>query len=333
MSINPLLIIKQRFVNAVAFVFGAITFASINQMIIYNNNPKEEADEIFLIDNDNHPQSRPLLAPISEIPENAEPWAKYIATKDTETSQKSNQGEEGGEWTWCTHLVKYGPNFDRGFANFISGILRPESALEFGCGIGLYINYIEHFSTAENKTPSRFIGIEPESMINAGVFSTEPWKATQLAMNIFDMEQEILDSLETFDVVYSSEVAEHFPVKHHEQMYDFLVKKTKKFLVFGAANPKQGGTGHLRESMKWPDHHVEKFKERGMIYSARLTERLRKSCFNTWDKGKNTFVMITKDHYDQIDDVNGIGGLKNVEDIFPKFHLKYVEIKQNEICE
>eukprot|EP01083_Nonionella_stella_P277160 942212_1 len=53
---------------------------------------------------------------------------QYIAKSAERSAVDSQMGENGGEWTWCTHLVKYGPNFDRGLANFLSGILRPRSA-------------------------------------------------------------------------------------------------------------------------------------------------------------------------------------------------------------
>ena len=289
-----------------AFVFGGIAFFAIPHII-------------SLVDSHKTPTK------------STSKWSKFVASSRS-NSLDSQRGNNGGQWTWCTHLMQYGPNFDRGLANFISGILRPESALEFGCGIGLYINYIEHFTTAKHKQSSRFIGIEPESMIEAGVFGTSPFKATQLAMNIFETEKNILDSLGKFDVVLSSEVAEHIPLKYHDKMFDFMVAKTKKFLLFGAARPNQGGTGHLQESMRDMGYWIQKFKDRGMIHSDTLSKRLRDSAYNKWDKGANTFVMVDKDYYHQIDDINGLGGLEDVSDIFPQFFKKYKHIKENKVC-
>ncbi len=263
-------------------------------------------------------------------------WSKFVAS-NKDNNLDSHLGENGGEWTWCTHLMKYGPNFDRGLANFLSGILRPASTLEFGCGIGLYINYIEQFTTNPNKDISKFIGIEPESMIDAGVFGSNPnFNAHQLAMNIFDTDADILHSLGEFDLVFSSEVAEHIPLKFHDQMYDFLVAKTKKFLVFGAARKGQGGTGHLRESMHEMAYWIQKFEDRGMIHLETLSERLRASCYNQWDKGQNSFIMANPEYYQQFGEerlTEMLAKLNDVSDIFPEFSKKYTKIKENQMCD
>lgn len=264
-------------------------------------------------------------------PQKYQPWHEYIARSSNNVAS-ATKGESGEEWTWCTHLVKYGPNFDRGLANFLSGILKPASALEFGCGIGLYINYMQQFSDAENKDPSRFIGIEPESMIDAGVFGSDNYLATQTALNIFKAKQDVLNSLGTFDLVFSSEVAEHIPVDLHDKLYDFLVSKTIKFLVFGASRPGQGGTGHLQESMHPIEYFIEKFKKKGLIHLPKLSQRLRAACYNGWDKGRNTFVMVTKEFFDSgLDD--RLSGLNDISDIFPQFWTSKMEkIHKKQIC-
>lgn len=246
-----------------------------------------------------------------------EPWRKYVAEVAGNVSRNVSPKSENTEaWTWFKHIVEYGPNFDRGLANFISGILRPRTALEFGCGIGLYINYMERFSTATDKDGSMFIGIEPESMIGAGIFNSEGFKAKQLEMDIFETEDGVLESLGQFDVVLSSEVAEHIPVLLHEKMCDFLVAKTEKFLVFGAARRGQGGIGHLRESMHDMPYWINKYEERGMIHLEKLSERLRSSCYNKWDKGQNSFIMVNSHFYDEPKEQR-LSGLNDVSDIFP----------------
>lgn len=245
-----------------------------------------------------------------------EPWRKYVAKATDATTGVSPKGENGGQWSWHTHLAEYGPNFDRGLANFISGILRPRSALEFGCGIGLYINYMERFSTATDKDSSRFIGIEPESMIGAGVFDSDGFRARQLAMDIFEVGNDVLESLAQFDVVLSSEVAEHIPLRFHEKMCDFLVSKTRKFLIFGAARRDQGGTGHLRESMHDMPYWINTFEEKGMIHLEKLSERLRAACYNRWDKGQNTFIMARPRLHDMSMEQR-LSGLDDVSDLFP----------------
>lgn len=246
-----------------------------------------------------------------------EPWRAYLARAIlADKAVVSTKDETEAHWPWWKHVIEYGPNFDRGLANFVSGILRPCSALEFGCGVGFYINYMERFSTAMDKDSSRFIGIEPESMLGAGVFGSSEFNAIQLAMNIFEVEDDVLESLNQFDVVLSSEVAEHIPLQLHEKMCGFLVSKTSKFLVFGAARRDQGGTGHLRESMHDMPYWINIFAERGMIHLEKLSERLRGACYNKWDKGQNTFIMVNPQFHNETLDQR-LSGLNDVSDLFP----------------
>lgn len=250
--------------------------------------------------------------------------SQYIMTPNNSMiTIESNQGADGGAWSMCTHLERYGPNFDRGMANFIAGILRPRSALEFGCGIGLYINFIERFSTADHKEEHRFFGIEPEPMLKAKVFGQKPFNAQQLVMDIFEVEQQTLDDLGTFDVVLSSEVAEHIDIELHPKMYDVLVAKTEQFLVFGAARKDQGGTGHLEPSMGPMERFIGEFEDRGMVHLPKVSERLRDSCALKWDKGANTFVTA---HPRFVAENGGIevieerfAGKNAVGDLFPDF--------------
>ena len=248
--------------------------------------------------------------------------APFVVSKNEQFKKADGQqGEAGGQWSMCSHIEKYGPNFDRGMANFISGILRPESALEVGCGIGLYVNFMERFSTADGKDQGRFLGIEPEPMIRAKVFGQDPYQGIQLAMNVLEVEDQVLSDLGLFDVVLSSEVAEHIPCELHPKLFDVLVARTGKFLVFGAARVGQGGTGHICNGKQ--EEFLKEFIDRGLIHLPRVSERLRASCFNGWDKGANTFVLTTPKFVAKIGGVEFVeerySGLNDVADLFPEF--------------
>ena len=200
----------------------------------------------------------------SPLPKSLVPFVAN--THDQFAKADGEQGTGGGQWSMCSHIEKYGPNFDRGMANFMAGILRPQSALEIGCGIGLYINFMERFTTAAVKDQGRFLGVEPEPMVQAKVFGQDPYRAQQLMLNVLDAEsQQAVADLGTFDVVLSSEVIEHIPCDLHSAFLDVLTDRTGKFLVFGAARPGQGGTGHI--CLKWTrDRFLEEFKKRGLVH-------------------------------------------------------------------
>lgn len=285
---SPKLLLCIFIVTFIGFIWmtGSV-FAYLNVSSKNDFNSSNASNGNPISRNDNHAKAAK--------PKEFEEWMNWIPVDNATTALDAGAGNCGGQWTWCTHLVQYGPNFDQGMAAFVAGILQPRNTLEFGCGIGLYISYIQHYSVASDKDNSRFIGIEPESMMDAGVFGTEPYLATQAAMNIFEVEQSVLDSFGTFDVVFSSEVAEHIPFELHPPMIDFLVNATAKYLVFGAARASQGGTGHVanRDMEDW----IADFTKAGMIHSDLLSKRLRASCWNGWDKGANTFVMINPEYH------------------------------------
>lgn len=81
-----------------------------------------------------------------------------------------------------------------------------------------------------------------------------PLRPVQLSMMSFDPEaracaDELFSPEMRFDLVLSLEVAEHVPPAFTGELIQRLAKATAKYLVFSAARPGQGGTGHIDESM------------------------------------------------------------------------------------
>jgi len=75
-----------------------------------------------------------------------------------------------------------------------------------------------------------------------------------------------------FELVLSLEVAEHVPFEFHEELARRLATATTKYLVFAAARPNQGGTGHIEESMHTRDWWIERLThaDRGPGASGKL---------------------------------------------------------------
>lgn len=221
--------------------------------------------------------------------------AKFIVKSVPAMNCSKTTGTKGGSWNFCTHMKsmeKLGPFFNVGLANFIVKYLSPTSLLEFGCGIGLYVDYMSRFAP-KIKTA---IGIEPENMAAGGVFAQGKWlghvEPIQLAMDVALVPDDVLQSLGEFDVVLSIEVLEHIPVKYHTRIIEFLVNKTKKFLVFSAAPPKQNGIGHIPEAMKLKSHWISIFSEKGLVHLPEMSTLLSLSCDKIyWYHKKNIFVM------------------------------------------
>ena len=196
-------------------------------------------------------------------------------------------------WTAEEHLARYGPNFNSGMAEYIAHTLKPESSLEFGCGLGLYCHFLK-----TRLGLDMVYGIEPEPM--GGVFDS-PDGPTQLAIDIFsDKHPELLNR--KFDLVMSIEVAEHIPREHHDFLFDFLVSHTSNWIVFSGARVGQGGHGHIseRDEEDWKSE----FLKRGMVFQDALTQHIRLACNEkNINHRKNVMVFRRPEGYKKLDSV------------------------------
>lgn len=79
------------------------------------------------------------------------------------------------------------------------------------------------------------------------------------------------DLLGDFDLSYSFEVAEHVPPDAGDTLVEFLAAQAP-VNVFTAAQPGQGGTGHINEQPK--EYWIERFERNGRTYRPELSEQL-----------------------------------------------------------
>jgi SAM-dependent methyltransferase len=69
-----------------------------------------------------------------------------------------------------------------------------------------------------------------------------------------------------FDAVVCLEVAEHLRPARARTFIQDLCNLTEGYVIFSAAVPGQGGTGHLNE--QWPDYWAELFNEAGFAINS-----------------------------------------------------------------
>merc|ERR1719473_1724005 len=76
-------------------------------------------------------------------------------------------------------------------------------------------------------------------------------------------------------------------------MISLLVNATRKWLVFSGARSNQGGTGHLRPSMRNREEWQRLFEEAGMIHMPGLSQLARMSAYpeRSWDYFSNLLVF------------------------------------------
>ena len=147
-------------------------------------------------------------------------------------------GQTGGAWTAETHKRLYPAIFNQGLAGYITRNFNPNTVLEFGSGLGDLARFI-----ADNSACKSIHCIEPLMMPED--IGKHP-KITQFTTNIF-RESKRADLRPKYDLVLSIEVAEHVERSMHNILFDFLVKRCEKWLVFSAARVGQGGHGHIAE--------------------------------------------------------------------------------------
>jgi SAM-dependent methyltransferase len=184
----------------------------------------------------------------------------------------SKTGEAiGCEWLIYNPLVHIG--FERSarrhaspFADTVlAAFPDAQSIADIGCGTGRFaaeflsrqkrIVACEYSARLRRKTARRGVEVYPFDLSNP---SQQPLTGAP------------------FDVAYCLEVAEHIPDSMSDALVQFIATHGKA-IVFTAAQPGQGGTGHINEQPK--SYWQAKFERRGCDYdsvrSDQIARRLR----------------------------------------------------------
>ena len=203
--------------------------------------------------------------------------ARFIASGTNDRAANAGDGDAGGSWSVCTHAVVYGLNFDFALAEGLAALAKhaakqrgaPQTdAFELGSGLGLYADWIA-------RAGHRVLAVEPEPMHTPtyGHSKDRMWPR-QLATDLFHGPGTgCAAALPGFDLVYSIEVLEHIPLDRHPTVISVLANVTKGFLVFSAAHPGQGGTGHIAERPR--SEWIKEWQARGFKYLVKTTAQFR----------------------------------------------------------
>ncbi len=126
-------------------------------------------------------------------------------------------------------------------------LFNPQSIVDVGCGSGVWLSVFQRSGLKD------FLGLDG-SWVQSEQLEIPPAKFRQVELDRpFNLEQK-------FDLVVSLEVAEHLPSPSAEQFVSSLTKLGPA-IVFSAAIPYQGGTGHVNE--RWPSYWIKMFKKEG----------------------------------------------------------------------
>jgi SAM-dependent methyltransferase len=156
-------------------------------------------------------------------------------------------------------------------AGVISGevmkLMQPKSVVDVGCGLG------EFLRSFQKRGVEKVLGIDGSWVNKAKLKISEKYF---LEANL----EKALPVKEKFDLAISLEVAEHLS----EKEASFFIKKLTELapvVLFSAAIPYQGGTGHINE--QWPEYWVELFEKEGYVPIDCLRSKI-------WSNKKVSFV-------------------------------------------
>jgi SAM-dependent methyltransferase len=96
-------------------------------------------------------------------------------------------------------------------------------------------------------------------------------KAQRLDARSFDLEADPPADVGVADLALCLEVAEHLPPPMGETLVRFLIRQAEN-IVFSAAHPGQGGTGHVNEQPK--QYWIDRFEDGGGHYDAEASRKL-----------------------------------------------------------
>lgn len=116
-------------------------------------------------------------------------------------------------------------------SNLIYDWAQPESACDFGCGNGFLLSFL-------SEKGVQITGVD--GSLTALKF-VEPAVGPRLLIRDLSIEQFV----GLFDLVISTEVAEHLPKIRSRIFVQNLARAARKNIVFSAAKPGQWGDGHI----------------------------------------------------------------------------------------
>jgi SAM-dependent methyltransferase len=158
-------------------------------------------------------------------------------------------------------------------------LLRPGSVVDVGCGIGSWLSVF------------RDCGVHDVTGVDGDYVPVEALQIPQDAFRSADLNEPLCAG-RSFDLVVSLEVAEHLPPESASRFVESLCALGPAIL-FSAAVPFQGGTGHCNE--QWPEYWAELFEARGFVAVDCIRPRVWHAADVDWWYAQNALLYLRPD--------------------------------------
>jgi SAM-dependent methyltransferase len=166
---------------------------------------------------------------------------------------------------------------------FVKEMLSPTSVLDIGCGTGAWLSKWMAAGVLD------VIGVDGDYVDRSELLiPADRFVAHDLATP--------LDLGRRFDLVSTVEVAEHIPARSSATFVDTLVRHGD-LVLFSAAIPGQGGTGHINE--QWPSYWAELFERHGYgVYDVLRSQLWDRHGIEVWYR-QNLMIFATPEAADR----------------------------------
>jgi SAM-dependent methyltransferase len=159
---------------------------------------------------------------------------------------------------------------------FVLQVVQPRSVVDVGCGLGSWL------AVAHDLGVERILGIDgPYVDREALEIPSDRFFAHDLSSH--------LSIDESFDLALSLEVAEHLPSTNASQFVAGLVQLAPAVL-FSAAVPFQGGTGHQNE--QWPAYWARLFRQHDYVALDFIRQRFWSDEGTRYFYAQNTVLYV-----------------------------------------
>ncbi len=161
----------------------------------------------------------------------------------------------------------------------ILNLIHPQSVVDLGCGVGSWLSVFDACGVQD------YLGIDGD-YVDPTMLLIPPahFQAGDLSQPVH------LDR--TFELAISLEVAEHLPDQKAEQFIKTLTRLAP-VILFSAAIPFQGGTGHVNE--QWPEYWKAHFRQFGYIMFDVLRAKIwDNEAVQPWYR-QNIFLYLRED--------------------------------------
>jgi SAM-dependent methyltransferase len=156
-------------------------------------------------------------------------------------------------------------------------LVEPTSVVDVGCGIGAWLSVFAEHEVAD------YVGIDGDYVDRSALLIPQSRFISHDLSKPLELDRR-------FDLAMSLEVAEHLPEGSAQTFVDSLVRLAP-VVLFSAAAPGQGGTGHLHE--RWPSYWASRFAEYGYLAVDAIRHRVWENELVAWWYAQNTLLFVT----------------------------------------